>query len=682
MTLIYFPMINPPSLIGGTPVASPILGIDTGGTFTDFALVVDGQVVVHKLFSTPDDPSRAAVDGAEAMGLPPEATITHGTTVATNALLERKGARTALVTTVGFEDVIQIGRQARSRLYDLEYQPPVPLVPRDLRFGVDERIAADGAVVVALTSGAIDAIDDRLAGADIDAVAISFLFSFLHPAHEAALRDAIAARNPSLYVTASSDLIPEFREFERTSTTVINSYVGSLLAGYLERLRTLVGRPLRVMQSSGGSITVDLARREPVRAVLSGPAGGVIGATYVAGLAGHHRIVTFDMGGTSTDVALCPGRVQTSTNYAIDGLPIGVPVIDIATVGAGGGSIARVDAGGALRVGPESAGADPGPACYGRGEEPTVTDANLLLGRLLPDRFLDGRMVIDRARAQTALGRVGAALGGSEREAALGVVRVANAVMERALRNVSLERGFDPREFTLVPFGGAGPQHACELAAALDIRTVLVPRHPGVLSAIGVAIADVSKEFSRTVMAAGPEAFGAVAQTADALDAQAIADLTAEGFEREDIQLARSLDVRYAGQSFELPVEGSSNATYETVAAAFQEAHAARFGYADDRATVVIVNTRLRATIAAPRPDVVFDAGAPHAADAVSAAEAWFVDGPVQAQVYERDALAPGATFDGPALVAQMDATTVVPPSWRAIVDGYGNLVLTSGGAA
>jgi N-methylhydantoinase A len=663
-------------------VANPILGIDTGGTFTDFALVVDGQVVVHKLLSTPDDPSRAAVDGAEAIGLPPQATVTHGTTVATNALLERKGARTALVTTVGFEDVIQIGRQARSRLYDLEYQPPEPLVPRDLRLGVDERIAADGAVVVALTPGTIDAIVDHLAGAEIDAVAISFLFSFLHPAHEAALRDAIAARIPSLYVTASSDLIPEFREFERTSTTLINSYVGPLLAGYLDRLRTLVGRPLRVMQSSGGSITVDLARREPVRAVLSGPAGGVIGATYVAGLAGHDRIVTFDMGGTSTDVALCPGRVQTSTNYAIDGLPIGVPVIDIATVGAGGGSIARVDAGGALRVGPESAGADPGPACYGRGEEPTVTDANLLLGRLLPNRFLDGRMTIDRARAQTALARVGSALGVSEREAALGVVRVANAVMERALRNVSLERGFDPREFTLVPFGGAGPQHACELAAALDIRTVLVPRHPGVLSAMGVAIADVSKEFSRTVMAAGPAAFGAVAHTADALDTQAIADLTAEGFRRGDIQLARSLDVRYAGQSFELPIDWSSDATYATIAAAFHEEHASRFGYADERASVQVVNVRLRATIAAQRPNAVFAAGQPHAAVAVSAAEAWFVDGPVQAQVYDRDALAPGATFDGPALVAQMDATTVVPPGWHANVDGYGNLLLTSASAA
>jgi len=288
------------------PVANATLGIDTGGTFTDFVLVVDGQVSVHKLLSTPDDPARAAVDGATAMALPARATVTHGTTVATNALLERKGARTALVTTAGFEDVIQIGRQARSRLYDLEYQPPEPLVPRDLRFGVDERIAAEGSIVVALSPNAVDALAARISAAGVDSVAISLLFSFLHPAHEAALRDAIAARDPSLYVTASSDLLPEFREFERTSTTVINAYVGPLLSGYLDRLRAIVGRPLRIMQSSGGGITVDLACREPVRAVLSGPAGGVIGAFYVAVLAGHNHIVTFDMGGTSTDVALCP----------------------------------------------------------------------------------------------------------------------------------------------------------------------------------------------------------------------------------------------------------------------------------------------------------------------------------------------------------------------------------------
>lgn len=663
-------------------VANATLGIDTGGTFTDFVLVVDGQVSIHKLLSTPDDPARAAVDGATAMALPARATVTHGTTVATNALLERNGARTALVTTAGFEDVIQIGRQARSRLYDLEYQPAEPLVPRDLRFGTDERIAADGSTVVALSPDAVDALAARISAAGVDSVAISLLFSFLYPAHEAALRDAIAARDPSLYVTASSDLLPEFREFERTSTTVINAYVGPLLSGYLDRLRALVGRPLRVMQSSGGGITVDLARREPVRAVLSGPAGGVIGASYVAALAGHDHIVTFDMGGTSTDVALCPGRVQTSTNYAIDGMPIGVPVIDIATVGAGGGSIARVDVGGALRVGPESAGADPGPACYGRGEEPTVTDANLLLGRLLPDRFLDGRMTIDPARAATAFAHVAEALSISDREAALGVVRVANAVMERALRNVSLERGFDPRAFTLVSFGGAGPQHACELAAALDVRTVLVPRHPGVLSAMGVAIADVAKELSRTVMAQGPTAFAAVAEAASALEQRAIADLTAEGFKQKDIALVRSLDVRYQGQSFDLSVDWPPGATHERVADAFHAEHEARFGYADPRANVEIVNVRLRASVAAPLPETPAEPALPHTASAVGEAEVWFADGPAQAQVYERDDLEPGAIFDGPALVAQMDATTVVPAGWHALVDGHRNLVLTAGGGS
>ena len=332
-----------------------ILGIDTGGTFTDLVLIANGMLTVHKLPSTPDDPSRAAVEGAASMSLDDGGRVAYGTTVATNALLERKGARTALVTTEGFEDVIQIGRQARTRLYDLEYQPPEPLVPPELRFGIAERIAADGTVVTPLTDKAVADIVRRVTESGVDAVAVSLLFSFLHPAHEIMLRDALAAVRTSgepLFVTASSDLLPEFREFERTSTVVVNAYVGPLMSAYLDRLGSLIKYPLTVMQSSGGGASVTVARREPVRTVLSGPAGGVTGATHVARLAGFDRIITFDMGGTSTDVALCLGRVQTSTNHAVDGMPIGLPGIDIHTVGAGGGSIARVDAGGALRVGP------------------------------------------------------------------------------------------------------------------------------------------------------------------------------------------------------------------------------------------------------------------------------------------------------------------------------------------
>jgi N-methylhydantoinase A len=659
-----------------------ILGIDTGGTFTDLVLIADGALAVHKLPSTPDDPSRAAVDGAGSMALGGDSRVAYGTTVATNALLERKGAKTALVTTEGFEDVIQIGRQARTRLYDLEYHPPEPLIPPALRFGVNERIAADGSVVTALTPETIADLVRRVGDSGADAVAVSLLFSFLHPTHEAALRDALAKAGMQSFVSASSDLLPEFREFERTSTVVVNAYVGPLMSAYLERLGALIPHPLTVMQSSGGGTSLALARREPVRTVLSGPAGGVIGATHVAGLAGFNQIITFDMGGTSTDVALCPGRVQTSTNHVVDGMPIGVPVIDIHTVGAGGGSIARVDDGGALRVGPESAGAEPGPACYGRGVEATVTDANLLLGRMIPERFLGGRMPITTSRAESAVGDVASVMGVGTQDAALGIVRVANAVMERALRNVSLERGFDPREFTLVPFGGAGPQHACELAEALDMRSVLVPRYPGVLSALGVAIADTSKELSRTVMTQDANAFGVAEHALKELCDQAIGELASEGADALRITLDRAADVRYKGQSFELRVDWPSGATYDVISDAFHAEHNARFGYADRRARVEIVNVRVRAAVPATLPDLGEEPTQLHTPKPADSAQMWFGEGTLAANVYDRDDLAPGAAFNGPALITQMDATTVVPPGWQAEVDSRRNVVLRRGGAA
>lgn len=663
-----------------------ILGIDTGGTFTDLVLMVDGTVTVHKLPSTPDDASRAAVDGAASMALAHDTRVAYGTTVATNALLERKGAKTALVTTAGFEDVIQIGRQARTRLYDLEYHPPDPLVPPELRFGVPERIAADGATIIPLTDEAIADLVRRVTESGADSVAISLLFSFLYPAHEAALRDALTNANKALFVTASSDLLPEFREFERTSTLVVNAYVGPLMSSYLQRLGTQIKRPLTVMQSSGGGASLAVARREPVRTVLSGPAGGVIGATYVAKLAGFDHIITFDMGGTSTDVSLCPGHVPTSSTHGLDGMPIGVPVIDIHTVGAGGGSIARVDHGGALRVGPDSAGADPGPACYGRGIEPTVTDANLLLGRMIPERFLGGRMSITPSRAEAAVSALGPVLGVDTHGSALGIIRVANAVMERALRNVSLERGFDPRDFTLVPFGGAGPQHACELAEALDMRSVLVPRYPGVLSALGVAIADTSKELSRTVMVQDAETFPSAATTLDDLCSQAGDELASEGADIRRIDLERAADVRYKGQSFELQVGWPPSATYDSIGNAFHAEHEARFGYTDVRAQVEIVNVRVRAAVVAQLPEFPEEPLLPHSPTPADHADMWFNDGgsavSVPASVYEREDLVPGAAFDGPALITQMDATTVLPPGWHALVDSRRNLLLSRGGEA
>ncbi|MDE2764910.1 MAG: hydantoinase/oxoprolinase family protein, partial [Chloroflexota bacterium] len=380
-------------------MARTLLGIDTGGTFTDFVLLREGRVTVFKTRSTPSDPALASVEGIRALQTPLDAEVVHGTTVATNALLQRRGARTAVVATAGFEDLLQIGRQARSDLYALEYEAPAPLAPAELRVGAAERVGADGEAALVLTEAEAERVAQEVRNLGAEAVAVSLLFSFLRPEHERMLGAALA-RQDGLFVSLSSDVLPEFREYERTSTVTVNAYVGPVMDGYLRRLEEGAERKVTIMQSSGGSAPVGLTRRQPVRTILSGPAGGVIGARMVAEAAGYREIMTLDMGGTSTDVSLCPGEAQVSTSHSVGGLPIGVPTIDIETVGAGGGSIARVDQGGALRVGPESAGADPGPACYGVGEEPTVTDANLVLGRMSPGDFLGGRAHLDVGRAQ------------------------------------------------------------------------------------------------------------------------------------------------------------------------------------------------------------------------------------------------------------------------------------------
>ncbi len=676
------PALSPPEAGEGGRDLADVIGIDTGGTFTDFVLVRDGTIVTLKAPSTPDDPARAAVEGMVTLGSE-AAVVVHGTTVATNALLERKGARTALVTTAGFEDVLRLGRQARSELYALEYEAPEPLIAPGRSVGVAERVGADGSVVAALSDADARRVAEAVAALDIEAVAVSLLFSFLRPEHEQRLAAAIERLLPEVFISLSSDVLPEFREYERASTVSANAYVGPLMSGYLGRMQQRLNVPLRVMQSSGGSTPVELARRHPVRTVLSGPAGGVIGGMYVAEAAGFDHVITFDMGGTSTDVALIPGRVQLTTGHTVGTVPIGVPAVDIHTVGAGGGSIARVDAGGALRVGPESAGAVPGPACYGVGDEPTVTDANLALGRLVPEHFVGGSMSLDASRASDAMARVAMAMGAGPTDAALGIVRVANAVMERALRAVSLERGHDPRDFTLVAFGGAGPQHACELAAALDIGRVLVPRYPGVLSALGVAIADVAKDFSRTVMARDEASLASVGDAFAVLEAEGVADLAGEGFAREGLRIERFVDVRYVGQSFELAVrwpERSANA-YADLAAAFHQAHEQRFGYTNPQAPVEVVTARLRVVAATERPPLERLQPAFGEAPVSGRVEAWFETGSRSVALHEREALRPGHRLAGPALVVQMDATTVLPPGWAGSVDPLGNLILVPEGS-
>ncbi|HYO91363.1 MAG TPA: hydantoinase/oxoprolinase family protein, partial [Pyrinomonadaceae bacterium] len=564
------------------------VGVDTGGTFTDFVYEGDEGLRIFKLASTPADPSLAITEGLRRVARATAARIEeieviHGTTVGTNALLERRGARTALVTTAGFEDVLEIGRQARPRLYELDAVRPEPLVPQALRLGVHERVAASGQVLVELDEASLSSLLKKLKRERVEAVAVSLLFSFLHPEHERLIERALSALKVPLSV--SHRILPEYREYERTSTVVINAYLQPLMGKYLNRLKTKRPLSLRVMQSSGGSISASVAAEEPVRTILSGPAGGVVGALDVTRRAGFENIITFDMGGTSTDVALCTRDGMRMTREAIvAGMPVAVSIMDIHTVGAGGGSIARVDEGGSLRVGPESAGADPGPACYGRSLLPTVTDAHLLLNHFGGAGLLGGEFRLDEARARLALQRLSEEMSRAARrkvgviEAAQGVLRVVRVQMERALRTISIERGFDPRDFALVPFGGAGGLHAVELARALRTPRVFAPEMPGALSALGALTADVVKDWSRTVMLeAGAGSDAKIERAFREMEREARVALRNEGFSEDLQRHERLLAVRYKGQSFELEIKWRPRMS---VIDSFHAAHDARYGYA------------------------------------------------------------------------------------------------------
>ena len=667
-----------------------VVGIDVGGTFTDIAVLQDGRLSVHKLPSTPQNPSLGIVQGVIEVGVDTATSdFVHGSTVATNALLEGKGSRTALVTTMGFEDVLEIGRQSRAELYNLEQDRAPALAPWELRFGLSERVDYTGAILEDLQPDAVEALMALIAESGADAVAVSFLFSFLNPVHEDMVNEALRKLDPAPFISLSSRVLPEFREYERTSTVVVNAYVGQVMSRYLGELEHSLGEGLRIMQSSGGSITARLASEQPVRTILSGPAGGVVGAFHVSAQAGYPDIITLDMGGTSTDVSLCPGRIKETGSSNVGGHPISVPMIEIHTVGAGGGSIARVDTGGALTVGPQSAGADPGPACYGRGDQLTVSDANLLLGRLRPDHFLGGRLTLDLPRARGLMETLAAGLGLSEQDAALGILRVVNANMERAIRAISLERGYDPRSFTLVPFGGAGPVHGCDLAQELSIPRVLIPARPGILSALGVAIADVVKDYSRTVMLRGNDLERTrLEEEFHGMEGLARAELEQEGLPVEQMTVRRFLDVRYVGQSFELTVDfptsrasRSSEGLARAISDSFYRAHLQRFGYADRAEPVEIVNLRLKLDLAIEKPNLQMVAvqGADSAGTQISTVGVVFRQGELETPLYDRDLLASGNRIAGPALVVQLDTTTVVPPGWQGEVDAYGNLLLTMG---
>jgi N-methylhydantoinase A len=712
--------------------AQPLLaGVDIGGTFTDVVLSVGGELRLHKLLSTPEQPARAMLAGLAAIGAM-GATVTHGSTVATNAILERRGARTALITTEGFRDLLFIGRQNRPVLYALHPAIPPPLIPRAWCREVPERLDFQGKILVPLDIAALDAVLDDLAAQGIESVAVCLLYSYINPVHEHAIRDRMIARElfQPEQIALSSDVLPEFREFERASTTAIDAYVRPIVSRYLAEVEAGLAPPpppphlrwrgenpqkaisqeqrdqpemsitpspsadgeqgshttaggaggwgqpaLFIMQSDGGVVRAATARRQAARMALSGPAAGVIGAMHLARLADFEQIITLDIGGTSTDVALCPGDPVRRTETSIDGLPLHLPVIDIETVGAGGGSLARLDAGGALRVGPASAGADPGPIIYGRGGQVvTVSDAHAVLGRLDPAHFLGGAMPLHLAPAQAALAALGEAMGSDGVTAARGVIAVANANIQRAIRRISVERGYDPRDFTLLAFGGAGPLHACEVAEGLGMTRVLVPSFPGVLCAFGLLVAEVARAASRTVlMPATPEHLAAALALVAEMAERGRADLAEEGIAPDAIATEAIFEMRYQGQAYELPVPATAEAV-----AAFHAAHARRYGFALPERAVELVTLRVRTAGQRCRPALKREATTPNdGGDALRATKEMLIDGAARAvPCYERVALRPGAAFAGPCLVLQRDTTTYVSPGWHATVDGYRNLLL------
>ena len=686
------------------------IAFDTGGTFTDCVYLRDGRIEILKVPSTPRNPADAIAQALRRI-LPdssavPDLEISCGTTVGTNALLQRQGGCVALVTTAGFEDVLEIGRQARARLYDLMFEKTEPLVPGSRRFGFAERLDSEGRAIVSPSNAEISRIVRAVKRSRAKSAAVCLLFSFVNPAHEQAISDALEAAG--LQVSASHRILPEYREFERTSTTVVNAYLVPVMSGYLAEIersamsfarpdgakaRRLKNQPIelrepqgarvRIMQSSGGILSARAAAREPVRTILSGPAGGVLGAQYVAELAGFDRIITFDMGGTSTDVALMhagsEGALATTSETVVSDIPVAVPMLDIHTVGAGGGSLARFDRAGALRVGPESAGAEPGPICYGRGERPTVTDANLVLGRIPKSGLLGGAFNLNLERARQYMERARKSEGAAMRSMevfAQGIVDVANAVMEKAIRVISVERGHDPRDYTLVAFGGAGALHACDLAAALEIPRVLVPCLPGALSALGILRADVTKDLSRTVRVEvlnASQARPKLVQEFTKLEREGLRQMRDEGFPKTAVRIDRALDMRYSGQSYELAVPFARD-----YVAAFHRAHEKRYGYADRSRTCEVVNVRARFTGRTPKPALprLLPGGVDARRAIISTGRVSFAGRWRPCATYDRAKLMAGNRILGPAIVTEYSATTLIHPSWAVRVDTYGNIIL------
>jgi N-methylhydantoinase A len=685
------------------------VGVDSGGTFTDICLFDEqaGRIETWKVPSTPDDPSRGIAQGVEE-GMRrvapevkdrPAAPIVyfgHGTTVATNALIQHRGVKTGLITTDGFRDLLEIGRQKRPDLYDIQADKPLTLVPRDLRLEVPERLRHTGEVDVPLDEAKMRAAARALKAAGVKAVAVSFLYGFIRPDHEKRAVKILREEMPDAFISAGHEIAPEFREYERLSTVVLNAYLGPVMDNYIRKLSPrlealgMTATP-HLTQSNGGVIGFATAAEMPVRTVLSGPSTGVVGAQAIGRLAGFEDLITFDMGGTSTDVALLQGgRCRLAAEATVHGYPIKAPMLDIHTVGAGGGSIAYIDSGGLLKVGPRSAGADPGPACYDKGNpEPAVTDANVVLQTLNPKHLLGGRMKISRDLAERAISGLAGRVGLGVPQTAQGILSVVTANMARAIRVISVQRGHDPRDYTLMAFGGAGPLHAARLARELEIGRVLVPANPGILCAMGLLLTDLRADFAATRLMPATEV-----STADVAEGfAALAERAERWFEHEGIALAdrhitRTVDMRYHGQNYELSVavpDGSiSKATLQALAAGFADVHRQRYGFAADGDPVQIVTLRVEATGAVAKAELrAHPEVGPDAAGAiVQHRPVWLAEtgDTANTPVYAREKLRPGNRFTGPAIVEQMDATTLVPPGWAARVDVYLNLILEAAG--
>ncbi len=623
------------------------VSVDTGGTFTDIVYKEGSTLKFFKVSSTPKNPACAILEGLENL---PFKTLIHGTTVATNAFLERKGDRFLLITTSGFEDIIFIGRQTRPKLYDFFVEKPPHFVNPEDVIGIKERVGPKGEILKPLEEGEIKRVLKEIEGRKLFNIALCFLNSYVNPVHERILKEALERAFQGIEISASFEILPEFREYERTSTTAINAYLLPVIKNYLQTLKqNLLNKEIFIQQSNGGFISLDEAKKLAVHTILSGPAGGAFGGLIFGKTLGFEKIITFDMGGTSTDVCLIDGDLPFTKEYLLDGFPVGIPVIDIHTVGAGGGSIAYVDAGGALKVGPQSAGADPGPACYGKSLIPTVTDANLLLGRILPDRFFGGKLLLDRDRALKAISQVAEKIGLSPYETALGIIKIANTHMARAISKVSVERGFDPKEFVLLSFGGAGGLHACSLARDLGIPKILVSKFAGAFSAFGLYFADYIKDFSQTVLIKLSEK-EKLKNLLLRLKERAREYFQQRTIDFDDFELEFFADLRYQGQGYELTIPLSKD-----LKASFEREHEKFYGYSLKNRPIEIVTLRLRVKKKTPFED--FNIEEKENSFHHLEGEIYTEKGFQKVKIINWDVLKEGEIIRGPALIVE-DFTT------------------------